>query len=87
MVINGLSQFRGESDTGFRCKKLGGDTDCKSGGCHKHKDKKTFNDVWTVIPCNAHINDLGNYYRNKQIEHNFQKFEERCKNAFFLIAF
>ena len=66
MVINSLPQFCGKSYTGFRCKKLGSDTDCKY---------------------DTHINDLGNYYRNKQIEHNFQKFEERCKNAFFLIVF
>ena len=87
MVINSLPQFCGKSYTGFRCKKLGSDTDCKSGGSHKHKDEKSFNDVWTIISCDTHINDLGNYYRNKQIEHNFQKFEERCKNAFFLIVF
>ena len=33
------------------------------------------------------IDDLRNDYRDKQIKHNFQKFEERGKNAFFPVIF
>ena len=87
MVVNGLSQFCGKSYTGLSCKKLGGDADCESGSCHEYQNKKSLDDIRAIISSDTYINDLGNDYRDKQIKHNFQKFEERGKNAFFPVIF
>lgn len=84
MVVNGLSQFCGKSYTSLSCKKLGGDADCESGSCHEYQNKKSLDDIRAIISSDTYINDLRNDYRDKQIKHNFQKFEERGKNAFFL---
>ena len=86
MVIDSLTEFCGKSNAGLCSKKLGCDADCKSGSSHQDKDKKPFDNVMTVISCDTHIDDLGDDYRNKQVKHNFQKFEERCKDAFFLVV-
>ena len=85
MVVDGLPEFRCKANTGFCCKVLGCDADGKAGSRHQDQDKKSLNDVRTVVSSDTHINDLGNNYRNKQVKHNFQKFEERCKNAFFSV--
>ena len=87
MVIDSLPEFRCKANTGLCCKELGCDADGQTGSRHQDQDKKSLNDVRTVVSRDTHINDLGNNYRNKQVKHNFQKFEEKVQECFLFCNF
>ena len=87
MIKSCLTKLCGKSNTGFGCKILGCDTDSEPCSSHKDQNKEILNNEAMIIAGNTNINDPGNNYRNKKIEHNFKKFEERCKNALFFVVF